>query len=252
MLIRISLIVAIVAGLATAIIGFTELKSRLSTTIQARDTFEQERDQERTAHAKTKKTLTDTEASLEKTQKDLADTTAQRDALQAEKDRLTQETIKLTQIGKELRESRDGLQQELNRWNGLNVTVDGVRGLIAERKKMDEQIAAITTENKLIKKNLDMVQEKLDGLLGKDRPVVLPETLRGEVVVVDPKFDFVVLNVGGDAGAKERGELLVNRNGKLIAKLRISSVSPSHSIANILPEWKAANEEVLEGDKVLP
>lgn len=252
MLIRISLIVAIVAGLATAIIGFTELKSRLSTTIQARDTFEQERDQERTAHAKTRKTLKDTEATLEKTQKDLSDTTNQRDALQADKDRLTQETIRLTQVGKELRESRDGLQQELNRWNGLNVTVDGVRGLIAERKKMDEQIAAITTENKLIKKNLDTVQEKLDLLLGKDRPVVLPETLRGEVVVVDPKFDFVVLNVGGDAGAKERGELLVNRNGKLIAKLRISSVSPSHSIANILPEWKAANEEVLEGDKVLP
>ena len=252
MLIRISLIVAIVAGLATSIIGFTELKNRLSTTIQARDEFEKNWNDEKLAHTKTKKTLTETTATLEKTQKDLADVTGQRDALQAEKDQLTQSNLRLTQQRDEYKQSRDGLQQELNRWNGLNVTVDGVCAMIAERKKIVEEKDALTTENKVLNKNLVMVQEKLDRILGKDRPVVLPEGLRGEIVAVDPKFDFVVLNIGGDAGVKERGELLVNRNGQLIAKLRVSSVSPTHSIANILPEWKAANEEVLEGDKVLP
>lgn len=252
MLIRISLIVAIVAGLATAIIGFTELKSRLTTTITDRDTYMQERDQERLAHTKTKKTLSDTTATLEKTQKDLADVTGQRDALQAEKDQLTQANLSLTKSRDEYKQSRDSLQQEINRWNGLGYSIDALRGFIAERKKILEEKDALITENKVLNKNLVMVQDKLDGILGKNRPVELPENLRGEIVAVDPKFDFVVLNIGGDAGVKERGELLVNRNGQLIAKLRVSSVSPTHSIANILPEWKAANEEVLEGDKVLP
>jgi hypothetical protein len=252
MLIRISLIVAIVAGLATSIIGFTELKNRLSTTINDRDTYMQERDQERMAHTKTKATLRDTQGELEKTKKDLGDTISQRDALQGEKDQLTQSNLRLTQQRDEYRLSRDGLQQEINRWNGLNITVDGVRAMIAERRKVLEEKDALNAENKVLNKNLVMVQDKLDQILGKNRPVELPENLRGEVVAVDPKFDFVVLNIGGDVGVKERGELLVNRNGQLIAKLRISSVSPTHSIANILPEWKAANEEVLEGDKVLP
>jgi hypothetical protein len=252
MLIRISLIVAIVAGLATAIIGFTELKSRLSTTIAARDQFEQERDQERTAHTKTKKTLKDTELTLEKTQKDLADTTAQRDALQSEKDQLTQSNLRLTQVGKELKESRDSLQQELNQWASLNLSVIQVRTVVAEQKKLTVERDAYVAENKLLlKKNLAL-DDKIKSLLGDVRPVELPEGLRGEVVAVDPKFDFVVLNIGGDAGVKERGELLVNRNGQLVAKLRVSSVSPSHSIANILPEWKKSTMEVLEGDKVLP
>jgi predicted RNase H-like nuclease (RuvC/YqgF family) len=252
MLIRISLIVAIVAGLATAIIGFTELKSRLATTIQARDQFEQERDQERTAHNKTKKTLKDTEATLEKTTKDLADTTAQRDALQSEKDQLTQANLRLTQIGKELKESRDSLQQELNQWASIGNTVNQVRAIIAERKKLTEERDAFVAENKVLLKKNGSLQEKIDGILGKNRPVILPEGLRGEVVAVDPKFDFVVLNIGGDAGVKERGELLVNRNGQLIAKLRVSSVSPTHSIANILPEWTKGTDGVMEGDKVLP
>ena len=51
-------------------------------------------------------------------------------------------------------------------------------------------------------------------------------------------------------GVVERGELLVNRDGKLVAKLRVTGVEPKRCIANVLPEWKQA--DVMEGDAVLP
>jgi hypothetical protein len=44
-------------------------------------------------------------------------------------------------------------------------------------------------------------------------------------------------------------KLLVNRDGKLIGKVQITSVDKNRSVANILPEWK--QDEVMEGDQVL-
>ena len=66
----------------------------------------------------------------------------------------------------------------------------------------------------------------------------LPAGLKGKVLVADPKWNFVVLNVGEDQGVLERGELLVNRNGKLVAKVVVRSVQKDRCIANVLPGWE--------------
>ena len=71
----------------------------------------------------------------------------------------------------------------------------------------------------------------------------------GKIVAVDPRYDFVVLDVGGNQGVVENGRLLVNRDGKLVAKVRVTKVEPNRSIANIMPDWKQA--EIMEGDQVL-
>ena len=68
-------------------------------------------------------------------------------------------------------------------------------------------------------------------------------------MAVDAKWSFVVLDVGTEQGALERGEMLVNRNGKLVAKIRITTVERNRCIANVLPEWSWSN--ILEGDQVI-
>jgi len=70
------------------------------------------------------------------------------------------------------------------------------------------------------------------------------------VLVTDPKWNFVVLNIGEDQGVLERGELLVNRDGKLVAKVIVRSVQKDRSIANVMPGWELG--EVMEGDQVIP
>ena len=80
--------------------------------------------------------------------------------------------------------------------------------------------------------------------------VKLPAELKGNVVVVDPKWDFVVLDIGATKGALEDGEMLVSRDGKLVAKVIIRSVQKDRCIANIMPGWKLG--EVIEGDVVTP
>ena len=68
--------------------------------------------------------------------------------------------------------------------------------------------------------------------------------------MTDPKWKFVVLNVGEDQGLLKDGELLVNRDGRLVAKVRVSSVQKDRSVANVMPGWELG--EVLEGDQVIP
>jgi hypothetical protein len=74
--------------------------------------------------------------------------------------------------------------------------------------------------------------------------------LRGKILVVDPKWDFVVLNIGLDQGVKEEGELLVSRDGRLVAKVIVRSLEKNRCIANVMPGWKLG--EVIEGDEVSP
>jgi hypothetical protein len=46
------------------------------------------------------------------------------------------------------------------------------------------------------------------------------------------------------------GELLVNRDGKLIAKVIVRSIQKDRCIANIVSGWKYG--ELIEGDSVIP
>jgi len=77
----------------------------------------------------------------------------------------------------------------------------------------------------------------------------MPVGLKGRVLIVDPKWSFVVLDVGEKQGAVKNGVLMISRKTKLVAKVRIMSLQPERSIANILPGWNLA--EVMEGDQVL-
>ena len=77
----------------------------------------------------------------------------------------------------------------------------------------------------------------------------MPANLKGKILVADPKWEFIVVDVGENQGVLEDGELLVNRNGKLIAKVRVRSVQKDRSIANVLPGWKLG--DLMEGDQVI-
>jgi cell shape-determining protein MreC len=69
-------------------------------------------------------------------------------------------------------------------------------------------------------------------------------------MAVDPKWKFVVLNVGEEQGVIKDGELLVSRDGKLVAKIVVSNVQKDRSIANLVPGWQLG--EIIEGDEVIP
>ena len=122
-----------------------------------------------------------------------------------------------------------------------------------------EQIAALPEELKRLKAELAAAQEKIRGLTSKlsarngapsGPEVELSAGVRGHVVVVDPKWRFVVLDAGQKQGVVENGQFLVTRNGRLIAKVVVSSVDNERCIANLVTGWEFG--DVLEGDSFAP
>src|SRR5207245_10860873 len=107
----------------------------------------------------------------------------------------------------------------------------------------------VSNAHKCLARTLNQTKSELDLLTGAKPTVELPPDLKGKVVAVDPKYEFVVLDIGLDDGVLARGEMLVNRSGKLVARVRILTAESHRSVANVLSDWKQG--EIMEGDVVL-
>ena len=251
MLIRISLIIAILAALAVGALNFVKVKEKIITLKDQRDTEQKAKVEAQTERDKTKVDLDKTAKDLKQTKDALELTSAQLEKAVAEAAthlaKVTELTAKLTTTT----EQRDGAQQELQRFKVLGFTPEQILVFGKQLKESQEALEVAAEEKKILSHKLTTLQVKYDVLTKEDyHGPPLPASLAGKIVVADPKWEFVILNVGQDQGVLTHGELLVNRNGKLVAKLRVLSVDKNRSVANVIPGWKIG--EPLEGDQVIP
>jgi hypothetical protein len=250
MLIRISLILAIVAALAVGAVNFFVVKDKITTLTTDRNTQRDGRVAAEGELAKTKKELAKTEADLKQTQQQLADTQAERDKAVASAAAQTKRANDLSDKLTKTTQERDVAQDELAAYTSSGLTAAQVAKLNKTLKDMQEAMVALNDEKKVLMHTRDRLQARLDQLIGTNPDVLLRADLKGKIVAVDPKWDFVVLDVGDDQGVKENAELLVSRDGKLVAKVIVSRLDKNRSIANVVPGWKLG--DVIEGDEVSP
>jgi hypothetical protein len=250
MLLRICLIVAILAGLAVGGLNFVKVKEKI-TTLQA------DLDRETKAHKEfegkytsTKKTLDKTTAELKQTQAILADATTAKEKAEADLAKQVTRADKLNEDLAKTRQERDAAQADLAAYKATGRTPAQILTLNKEIKDLQDNLDAAVTENKLFTQKIKKLETELAVYRDPNFFVTLPAGLKGKVLVADPKWNFVVLSIGEDQGVLERGELLVNRNGKLVAKVVVRSVQKDRCIANVLPGWELG--EVMEGDQVIP
>ena len=248
-MLRVFLIVAVAAGLAAAVVGYTRVGGKIAELNTELTTTKSQRDQLQASDVKLKRDLRTANESLVSTTAELADTKSNLEITQAraEEQRLRANQLELertTYLGE-----RNEAQTELAVWRAFNRTPDQIRALIAENRRLMDENVAISEENRILARKLDSLENRIAMYEGRQQRVVLRRDLRGEVIAVDPKFDFVVLSIGENDGVLERGEMLVNRSGKLVAKVRVLSVDSRTSVANVLPDWRQA--DIMEGDVVM-
>ena len=250
MLIRISLIVAIIAGLAVGGLNFVKVKEKI-TTLQANLKEQTDgRVKAETELASTKTTLKKTIAQLNQTKTELEAATAAKEKADAELAAQVKRADKLNEDLTKTRQERDAAQQDLAAYKATGVTPQQILGMNKEFKTLQDNLAVAETENKVLARKVKKLETELAVYRDPNFFVPLPAGLKGKVLVADPKWNFVVLSVGEDQGVLERGELLVNRNGHLVAKIVVRSVQKDRCIANVLPGWELG--EVMEGDLVIP
>jgi HD superfamily phosphohydrolase len=248
---RVSLIVAILAAVAAGTLNVIQVRDHINTLISQREDQRKQKEAAQADASKTHAELNKTQATLKQTQQDLADSQAARkkaeDTATAQTKRADDLSEKLTKATQE----RDDAQAKLASFVATGKTPDEILKLDRLIKQSQDTIDAINEEKKVLSRTVLRQQNQLNELLGNQNYVVkLRADLKGKVVIVDPKWEFVVLDIGDDQGVLENGELLVSRDGKLVAKVVVRTVEKGRCIANIMPGWKLG--EVFEGDVVTP
>lgn len=250
MLLRISLIIAIIAGLAAGALSYIQATDKIPALIKQRDDEQTFKKTALTDLAKTKTELKKTAAELATTQTELTDTKGERDKANAKADaqskRADELNVKLAKISQE----RDDAQNDLAAFKASGLNPDQVIKLNKTLKDANAQIQIINGEKAALTRTLARTKAELDKYLTPETFVKLRADLHGKILVVDPKWDFVVLDVGEDQGVITDGEMLVSRSGKLVAKVIVRSVQRDRCIANIIPGWKLGDP--VEGDEVSP
>jgi len=147
----------------------------------------------------------------------------------------------------ETRQARDEAQAGLARYRVAGMEPEQIVHAATQIKGLKDALAV--AEAKI--KGLDLKVQRLASIeAGESGTVPLPAGLKARVIASDPKWHFVVLDAGENQGVLKRGELLLSRNGKLVAKARVSRVQNDRSVADLLPGWEFV--EIMEGDLVIP
>lgn len=250
MLIRISLIVAILAGLAVGALNFIKVKEKI-TTLQANLATETAAHKEfEGKYTSTKKDLDKRTAELKQTKTELEATVIAKEKAEADLLAQTKRADKLTDDLNKTRQERDSAQADLAAYKVTGVTPQQILAMNKQFKALQDNLQVAEAETKILLQKVRKLETELAVYRDPNFFVTLPAALKGKVLVADPKWNFVVLDVGEDQGVLERGELLVNRNGKLVAKVVVRSVQKDRCIANVLPGWELG--QVMEGDLVIP
>ena len=249
MLLKISLGLAILVGLATLYVTHVQVGGKIQNlsndlaTTQANLQTSQQNEREAKNAAKALRTqLEDTQSAFTQATNDLAIVTARADEQQRRADENAMQLREVTA-------QRNEAQQELVQWRAFGMTIDQIRGALATLREAQSQRDVYLADNQALNRTVNRLENELARYRGDDRPVPLPPGTKGNIVAVDPKYDFVVLDIGENQGVLERAQMLVNRDGKLIGKVQITQVEPNRSIANVLQDWK--QDEIMEGDQVI-
>jgi len=248
MLLRICLIIALVAALGGLVLSF-KVASRIDDITAQKDAAEAAKKE-----ADTKAATAAKEASKAK-----ADAKVARDELELARTNLFTITAKANEQEKLARDLAARLDEEtkkfneadteLAQWKALRpITPDKIRDMQNELKKVIEERDVFAKEKGILTRTIADVEERLTKYEGKKQIVKLPP-LKGKVLAVDPKYGFVVLDLGSDQGLLRNGMLVVTRHGTLVSKVKVASVEANRSIANNMPGWSQG--EILEGDEAV-
>jgi hypothetical protein len=253
MLLKISLGLAILAGLATLYVSHVQVGGRINSLTENLASTQADLQRSTEENTKIKGDNRKLSASLDERSRELGEATnmlaAARSLSEEQRARADRMQTDLNSVTAQ----RNEAQQELAQWRLFEMTPEQIRNNLSRLRAVERERDVYVSENQTQMRRLAALQARLDRYepRGSREPEV-PAGTKGTIVAVDPKYDFVVLNIGGNQGLVPDATLLVNRQGKLVGRVRITTVQPDRAIANVMPEWKQSEQdEIMEGDQVI-
>lgn len=246
---------AIVLMLATAFFGF-QTKGTVTGLRQNLDT--------------TSKSLATTQKSLTKAQEDLK---ASQDQTAAEKQRSDAAAAEAATAKTDAQKAADQAKDAQTKLDTANAQVEDLTKKMAapgtgpsgaapeeltklqgEVKDAQAKLAEVEQVRQTLENKSKAAESEAGALRQKEQQRqagLMRPGLEGQVLAVNAGWNFVVLSLGDKQGAVMNAELLVVRGEQRIAKIRITSVEPSTSVADLVPGSLARGARVQPGDRVI-
>ena len=225
----------------------------------------------------TKATLASTETQLTSTREDLdkktaalsesermvADLNTKNDLAQAEITKLKADNqtkdSKIADLDSKITESQsalDALKTSLATLEQENMTLKETAAS-PDAPVEDEstaRIAELETLNTKLDSDLKTAEARIESMeerLVEKKRVEQLNKLSGRILAVNEAWNFVVLNLGDKNGISSNTELLVKRGTTQIGRVRVTSVEPASSIADIIPGSLSRGLSIQPGDYVI-
>ena len=189
-------------------------------------------EQTRTELAQTKDTLKTTEDNLMAARKEIKD---KADTIATQKADITQKTESIAKL--------EGEKESLTAKTEQQATKIGE--LSDKLSDRENQLEATKTFVKRLEKQIKQYE------MGKgDETNALPPGLYGQILAVNPTWNFVVIDILPDSALMPMIDLVIQRDSKLIGKVHITEVFRDHNFAvgEVLSDWRQA--PVDKGDYV--
>lgn len=184
----------------------------------------------RTGLEQTRTTLGETSNTLVKTQGDLAQ---------------TKDTLKTTEGN--LEAAKQDIEQKKASIEDLTQKKEACEAKsekqVVEIGKLTDKLSDRETQLEATKRYVEKLQRELAGCMsGGSDTNTPPPGIRGQIVVVNTNWNFVVMDVIPDTKVIPLTDLTVQRADKLVGKVRVSAVVADRNFAvgEILPDWQQA------------
>lgn len=256
---KILIIVAIVLAAASAGLGFLnrsnllQTKADLAASQQETATVKTNLDGEVKKLAEADKALTDLKAEKVIVDADLA---KQKSEVTAKTNELTDTKTKLTKAESDMALAETEKLANAEKITQLEAQVAAASTaevpVLAEDDKA--RIAELETLNAKLGEDTKTLEGKLEALQKIALDNVAKENLKGltgRVLAVNQAWNFVVLSLGNKKGIESNMEFLVKRGSTLIGKVRITTVEPATSIADIIPASLSRGLSIQPGDDII-
>jgi len=121
-------------------------------------------------------------------------------------------------------------------------------------KALEAQVAELQQVNQTMVTKVNEAEGKsksMEGELARYKGVARAKGLEGQVLAVNGAYNFVVLSLGDRQGVVMNAQMLIFRGDRMVAKVKVTSVEPSTSIADIIPGTSPRDFRVMPGDRVV-
>jgi hypothetical protein len=174
--------------------------------------------------SKTTSTLADVQKQVAEKDASLAQ---QKSDIEAKDTRITELESKLNTLAQPASDPTAQLKKELQEKDILTA------GLQSKLKDQESQLSALKEKE------------------AQRRSKLMRSGLEGRILAVNPSWNFVVLSLGDRNGVVSNAEMIIKRGSQRIGKIRITSVEPSTSIADIVSNSISPGITVQPGDTVI-